>query len=207
MKLIIASHNKGKIAEFSHYLTPLGFDVKSLLDYPELAEVEETGTTFEENARLKAETIAETLQVFALADDSGLVVPALNGEPGVYSARYSGEEKNDTANNEKLMQKLKNKTEEFRQAYFVSCLVLAYPNHESLLVEGHLDGQILEEYRGTNGFGYDPIFYVESENKTLAEMTLEEKNQLSHRAVALKKLIENLPTWLERVNDESFSHE
>ncbi|UUX34366.1 XTP/dITP diphosphatase [Fundicoccus culcitae] len=207
MKLIIASHNKGKITEFTNYLTPLGFEVSSLLDYPQIQEVEEIGQTFEENARLKAETMAEAMQVFTLADDSGLVVPSLNGEPGIYSARYGGEEKDDTANNEKLLKNLVNKSRQQRQAYFVSCLVLAYPGVPSLVAHGQIKGEIITEYRGKNGFGYDPIFYVEEKGQTLAEMTLEEKNQGSHRALALDNLIKNIPVWLEELGNESFSNE
>lgn len=196
MKLIIASHNKGKIREFEQLLAPLGCEVTSLLDYPQLPEVEETGVTFEENARLKAESIAQQTNCLVLADDSGLVVPSLNGEPGVYSARYAGEQKNDQDNIDKLLAKLSD-TSRSRQAYFVACLALVSPTKRSLVVEGRAYGEIIDTPRGDNGFGYDPIFYVESEQATFAQLSSQRKNELSHRANALKKLLEVLPEWLK----------
>lgn len=200
LKVLIASHNKGKVKEFKQMFQALELEVESLLDYPEIEEVEETGSTFEANARLKAETIAQIMNCMVLADDSGLVVPALDGEPGVYSARYSGEPKDDTRNNLKLLERLEEVATEDRSAYFVSCLVMAYPNHESLIVEGRAYGEILPELKGTDGFGYDPLFYVEQEGYTFAEISLERKNQISHRANATKQLLEELPKWLEGLN-------
>lgn len=197
--MIIASHNKGKINEFKAMFAPLNIEVQSLLDFPELLEVEETGVTFEENARLKAEQIAETLNCITLSDDSGLVVNALNGEPGVYSARYSGEPKDDNRNNLKLLARLKEVEATDRSAYFVSCIVVAHPKMDSLVVEGRAFGEILPELRGVEGFGYDPLFYVEAEGSTFAEIPLERKNQISHRANATKQLLEALPAWLEEL--------
>lgn len=199
MIVLIASHNKGKIKEFNDMFKSLHIKVKSLLDYPEIEEVEETGTTFEENARLKAETIANQLGVITLADDSGLVVPALNGEPGVYSARYSGEPKDDQRNNLKLIEEMKNLTDEERQAYFVSTLVLAYPNNESLVVEGKVDGYILQELSGQDGFGYDPLFYYPPFEKSFGELSLADKNKISHRAVAMKLLNKSVNKWMEEL--------
>lgn len=199
MKVIIASHNAGKIKEFNEMFAPLDMEVQSLLDFPELAEVEETGTTFEANARLKAEQIAKELNCIALADDSGLVVPALNGEPGIYSARYSGEPKDDTRNNQKLLDRLKEVNASDRSAYFVSCIVVAHPKMASLVVEGRAHGEILEELRGVEGFGYDPLFYVESEESTFAEIPLSVKNKISHRANATAQLLDLLPSWLEEL--------
>ena len=196
MKLVIATQNKGKVAEFGRLFAPHGIEVVSLLDYPELPDIEETGTTFEANARLKAETIANLLQLPVLADDSGLNVPYLNGEPGVYSARYAGEPKSDAANIQKLLTKLADVPSQDRQAYFVTCLVLAAPNEESVVVEGRAYGEITTEVRGQGGFGYDPIFYVDSERATFAEIPAERKNQISHRANALKALMTQLPEWL-----------
>ena len=196
MKLVIATQNKGKVAEFKRLFAPHGIEVVSLLDYPELPDVEETGMTFEENARLKAETIANLLQLPVLADDSGLNVPYLNGEPGVYSARYAGEPKSDAANIQKLLTKLEGASPAERQAYFVTCLVLASPNHESVVVEGRAYGEITTEVRGEGGFGYDPVFYVENERATFAEIPAERKNQISHRANALQALFAQLPEWL-----------
>lgn len=199
MKVIIASHNQGKIKEFMELFAPLDMEVQSLLDFPELAEVEETGVTFEANARLKAEQIAKELNCIALADDSGLVVPALNGEPGIYSARYSGEPKDDTRNNQKLLARLSEEKSTDRSAYFVSCIVVAHPKMDSLVVEGRAHGEILEELRGVEGFGYDPLFYVASENSTFAEIPLSIKNKISHRANATAQLLDLLPTWLEEL--------
>ncbi|MDO4432932.1 MAG: XTP/dITP diphosphatase [Aerococcaceae bacterium] len=195
MKLIIASQNKGKIREFTRLLTPLGIEITSLLDYPELPDVEETGTTFEENARLKAETIANLTGCLVLSDDSGLVVPALGGAPGVYSARYAGEPKDDKANIVKLLHELENQSD--RQAYFVSCLVVAHPTQESLVVEGRAYGEIAQQPSGEDGFGYDPVFYVASEDATFAQVSIERKNQISHRANALALLLQKLPEWLK----------
>lgn len=199
-KLLIASHNKGKIAEFAKLFEDFKIEVTSLLDYPEIEEVEETGSTFEENARLKAETIANMLNTMVLADDSGLSVDTLDGRPGVFSARYAGEHGNDALNNEKLLNDLKGNSH--RDAHFTCCLVLAHPKMPSLVVEGQADGIILEEIKGTEGFGYDPLFYVESEQKTFAELTAERKNEISHRGKAIKKLMAAMPEWLEELNSK-----
>lgn len=194
---MIASHNKGKIREFNEMFKNSDIEVKSLLDYPEISEVEETGTTFQENARLKAETIANELKVITLADDSGLVVPALNGAPGVYSARYSGEPKDDKRNNQKLLKEMEQFDDEKRKAYFQSVLVLSYPENESLVVEGKVDGYILKELSGSDGFGYDPLFYYPEKKQSFAEMTLEEKNRISHRANAMNKLKNKIDKWIK----------
>ncbi|WP_328590768.1 XTP/dITP diphosphatase [Ruoffia tabacinasalis] len=197
---MIASHNQGKIKEFKEMFKNTDIEVKSLLDYPDVEEVEETGTTFEENARLKAETIANELQVIALADDSGLVVPSLNGKPGVYSARYSGEPKDDQRNNQKLLTEMASFEGEDRQAYFQSVLVLAYPNNESLVVEGRAKGYILKELSGDDGFGYDPLFYYPEKDQTFAEMPLAEKNKISHRAKAMQELNKKIDTWMKELD-------
>lgn len=194
LKLIIASHNQGKLKEFQQSLKEYPFEIISLSEYPFLDEVEETGKTFEENARLKAETIARLTGEYVLADDSGLVVTSLNGAPGVYSARYSGDNATDEENNDKLLMELTDKID--RTAYFVSCLVLAHPQKESLVVEGTVEGTILKERQGDKGFGYDPLFYYDSLSKTFGELTLEEKNKVSHRSQAINKLLNQLPTWL-----------
>lgn len=195
-ELIIATHNKGKLEEFRRIFEPFGLDIRSLWDYPHLAEVEETGTTFEENARLKAETIAKLLNKPVLADDSGLVVPALNGAPGIYSARYAGEPTNDQANIDLLMANMLGKSGKEREAYFVACLVLAHPEKESLVFEGRCYGEIAVEQSQNDGFGYNPIFYVPEKGKTFADMTMDEKNSLSHRSRAVEKLVDELPKWV-----------
>ncbi len=200
MKLLIASHNSGKIEEFKKLFAKYAFEVVSLLDYPELDEVEETGSTFEENARLKAETIANMLNIIAIADDSGLVVDDLNGAPGVYSARYSGEPKDDQRNKLKLLDELSKIPDSQRQAHFISCIVAAYPNYPSLVVEGKVFGTILEQERGMDGFGYDSLFYYQPKDKTFAELGLQEKNKISHRSAAFEKLMKEFPAWIEGIN-------
>ena len=200
MKLLIASHNSGKIEEFKKLFAEYAFEVVSLLDYPELDEVEETGSTFEENARLKAETIANKLNIIAIADDSGLVVDDLNGAPGVYSARYSGEPKDDQRNKLKLLDELSKIPDSQRQAHFISCIVAAYPNYPSLVVEGKVFGTILEQERGMDGFGYDSLFYYQPKDKTFAQLGLQEKNKISHRSDAFEKLMKEFPAWIEGIN-------
>lgn len=197
MKLVIATQNKGKVAEFERLLGPKGIEVVSLLDYPDLPDVEETGDSFEANARLKAETIAKLLNLPVLADDSGLVVPYLNGAPGIYSARYAGQPKSDKANIDKLLREMSQASGDQRQSYFVTCLVLASPDHDSHVVEGRAYGTIALEPSGDSGFGYDPVFYVDQEGATFAQIPLSRKNQISHRANAIKALLASLPEWLE----------
>jgi XTP/dITP diphosphohydrolase len=186
--VIIATKNKGKAKEFEKLFLPHGLMVKTLIDYPELEDVEETGTTFEENAVLKAETISRALGVRVISDDSGLEVGALEGRPGVYSARYAGTEKNDEANIDKVLEELQDVPDSERTARFCCALAMAEPGKETLTVFGTCEGHILRERRGTNGFGYDPIFFVDSLGKAMAELPSEEKNKISHRAVAIKEL-------------------
>lgn len=194
--IVIATRNEGKAKEFEALFNKKGYQIVTLLDYPNIEDVEETGTTFNENALLKAETIAEKLSTLVLADDSGLVVDALHGQPGVYSARYAGEEKNDAKNNAKLLNELADYNENQRQAHFHCSLALAHPDKKSLVIEGRLDGEIAGVPRGGNGFGYDPLFYLPEKGRTLAECSQAEKNQISHRADALKKLEQHLDDWL-----------
>ncbi|MEG0732429.1 MAG: ribonuclease PH [Vagococcus sp.] len=196
-EILIATRNQGKAKEFEALFQEKGYKVKTLLDYPDIPDVEETGTTFEENARLKAETIAKEFQTIVLADDSGLKVDALNGQPGVYSARYAGEAKSDASNNAKLLHELYDVKKEDRGAQFHCTLVLASPNKASLVVEGEVEGEIGTIPRGDNGFGYDPLFYVPELNKTMAELNPEEKNKVSHRAKAIEKLSADFDTWME----------
>lgn len=207
LEILIASHNKGKIEEFEELLLPLDIKVSSLVDYPELSPVEESGKTFEENAKLKAETIANHLQLITLADDSGLSVPILNYEPGVYSARYAGENANDLQNVEKLLKKMRGLSGKERQAYFTTVIAVAYPNQETLLAKGDVHGIINHEPKGINGFGYDPIFYYESDQQTFAQMSRERKNEISHRARAVLELQKELPSWLERLKNEILINE
>jgi len=195
-EILIATANAGKAREFEALFAKKGFKVKTLRDFPEIPEVEETGTTFEENALLKAETIARTLNMLVLADDSGLKVDALDGAPGVFSARYAGEFKSDAANNAKLLHELTGVAKGDRTAQFHCTLALALPGKTSLVVEGEVEGLILTIPKGENGFGYDPLFFVESKEKTMAELTQDEKNEVSHRAVALEKLDQVWDDWI-----------
>lgn len=195
--ILIATKNPGKAREFEALFAKKGLFVKTLLDYPEIPEVEETGTTFAENALLKAETIAAALNMMVLADDSGLKVDALEGRPGVYSARYAGEPKSDAANNAKLLHELADFPPAERTAQFHCTLALAYPGKDSLIVEGEVEGKILGVPRGANGFGYDPLFYVAAQEKSMAELSEAEKNKISHRAIALAKLEQVWDEWIE----------
>jgi XTP/dITP diphosphohydrolase len=197
-EVIIATKNPGKAREFEHIFAPRGIDVKTLLDYPEIEDVEETGTTFEENATLKAEAVSKRLNKMVIGDDSGLIVDALEGRPGIYSARYAGEPKDDQKNLEKVLDELKGVSEEDRTARFYCALAVAVPGKETITVSGTCEGQILEEQRGSNGFGYDPVFYVPDKNRAMAELTSDEKNNISHRANALKKLDGILDSIVER---------
>lgn len=192
-KLIIASNNKGKIKEIKDILKDFNFEVYSLKDKGIDIEVEETGKTFSENAYIKAKAIHDlNKECCVLADDSGLMVDYLNGEPGVYSARYSGEHGNDKKNNEKIIEKLNNVAYEDRGAKFVCSLTLILENGETIESHGEVRGYILEKEQGEGGFGYDPLFYVNEFNKTFAEISMDEKAQISHRGRALQKLREKL---------------
>ena len=187
-EVIIATKNAGKAREFEHIFASRGIVVRTLLDFPEIPEVEETGTTFEENAILKAEAVSQALNKMVIGDDSGLMVDALEGRPGIYSARYAGEPKNDQNNTDKVLSELQGVPEEKRSARFYCALAVAIPGQETRTVSGSCEGRILEERRGTNGFGYDPVFYVPEKGVTMAELSADEKNSISHRANALKKL-------------------
>lgn len=195
--ILVATRNAGKTREFALAFSTLGINVKSLADYPAIPDVEEDGETFLENALKKAKTVAELLNMPVLADDSGLCVDRLNGEPGVYSARYAGEHGNDEANNAKLLASLHalpaSEKDGLSAAQFVCALVLYDPAtkraYEAL---GTVDGVITDQPRGSNGFGYDPLFYVPSYGRTMAELTPEEKQRISHRGEALRMLTQRL---------------
>ena len=198
--LLIATRNEGKTREFKAMFSQLGYDIKNLNDFPELPEVAETGMTFEENARLKAETISELTGEIVLADDSGLMVEVLGGLPGVWSARFAGEHATDAANNAKLLHELASTavSPEKRKAKFHTTLVVAAPEKSSLVVEGEWHGAIATIPKGDDGFGYDPLFVDEETGRTAAQMTLEQKNKVSHRARALQKLLKEWPDWLRQ---------
>ena len=196
-EVIIATKNPGKAKEFEHIFSSRGITVRTLLDYPEIPDVEETGTTFEENATLKAEAVSKALGKMVIGDDSGLIVDALEGRPGIYSARYAGEPKNDQNNTDKVLSELEGIPEEKRTARFYCALAVAVPGKETKTVSGTCEGRILEERKGTNGFGYDPVFYVPEKGLAMAQLSSEEKNKISHRANALKKLDVVLDSILE----------
>jgi XTP/dITP diphosphohydrolase len=197
-EVIIATKNPGKAREFEYIFASRGIEVRTLLDFPEIPDVDETGSTFEENAILKAEAVSQALGKMVIGDDSGLMVDALEGRPGIYSARYAGEQKNDQNNTDKVLSELEGIPEEKRSASFYCALAVALPGQETITVSGTCEGRILEEQRGTNGFGYDPVFYVPEKGLAMAELSSDEKNKISHRANALKKLDVVLDSILER---------
>lgn len=195
-QVVVATKNSGKVREFAELFGKFNLEVKSLHDFPHIVEVEETGETFEENAILKAESLSKQLNEIVIADDSGLIVDVLNGKPGVYSARYAGEEKDDQANMQKVLEELDGVEKKNRKARFYCALAVAFPEDEqAVIVNGTCEGEILEQPRGENGFGYDPIFYVEEYKCTMAELSSDEKNAISHRGHALRKLEEKIPAW------------
>lgn len=196
MELIVATTNRGKFGEIEEALKDLPLVLRCLADFPGAPVVEEDQPTFEENALKKARTIARWSGKPALADDSGLVVPALEGRPGIHSARYAGKGADDEANRQKLVEELKEAPDEKRNASFVCIMVLVTPSGKEKIVEGRCEGTIAREPRGSLGFGYDPLFYLPSLQKTMAELPLQEKNKISHRGQALQKLREVLLGFL-----------
>lgn len=188
-RLVVATSNQGKLREFAAMLEPLDYGLYSLADYPDLPEVVEDGDSFQANARKKAEEISLILQEPVLADDSGLAVDALEGAPGIYSARYAGDPRSDERNIVKLLADLADLAAEERTARFVAALALAIPGQDTIIVEGTCEGLIATEPAGTGGFGYDPVFYVVDQGRMMAELTAAEKNEISHRANALRQLV------------------
>lgn len=192
-KIIIATKNKGKIKEFENILNPYNIEVLSLLDLKN-EEIEEYGLTFEENAKIKSEAIANKYNCLVVSDDSGLVVDGLNGKPGIYSARYASKEKNDLANIYKVLYELKGNPN--RNAKFVCALAVSRPNHDTVIYKGEIKGVLLEELVGEFGFGYDPIFYVPEYKMTTAEMNPKLKNSISHRGQAINKFIKDIEKYI-----------
>ena len=183
LEVIVATKNSGKLKEIRKICPNISF--KSLVDIGYQDEIVENGKSFKENAYIKAKVLSEKYNEIVLADDSGLSVRALNYAPGIYSARFAGDH-NDKKNNEYLIKKLENI--EDRYAYFTCSMCLIIPNHEPVFVEEICEGKIVDEARGKNGFGYDPHFYIEGLDKCMAELSPEEKNQISHRGKALRKI-------------------
>jgi XTP/dITP diphosphohydrolase len=186
-RLLLATTNKGKIKEYRSLLSGIPYDLLTPADCGISAEVKEDGETYEQNALLKATYMASLSCILTMADDSGLEVDALGGEPGVRSARYAGEKKTDADRNVYLLAKLKNAPDIHRTAQFRCVIALAAPNGKVELFSGSCQGIIASEPRGTHGHGYDPIFYIPELKKTMAELTMAEKNQISHRARAAEK--------------------
>jgi XTP/dITP diphosphohydrolase len=187
--LVLGTRNTKKRGELLEILADLGIELRDLTSYPQAPEVEEDGTTFEENARKKATVLARALGEWVLGEDSGLVVPALKGRPGVYSARYAGKQGDDEANNNRLLAELAPLGEEARAAYYVCTAALADPTGDvKAVVEGRCHGVIIRERRGTGGFGYDPLFLIPEYHQTFGELSPRVKHALSHRGRALAKL-------------------
>ena len=195
-EIVIATKNPGKAKEFEALFHSKGYEIKTLNDFPEIPDIAETGTTFKQNALIKAKTVSQFLNRTVVADDSGLIVDALHGEPGVYSARYAGRQKSDQDNNDKLIKNLNGVPLSRRSARFHCTLALVAPDKKDLVVEGEVPGLILEEPRGEFGFGYDPLFYVPELGKTMAELSQADKNKMSHRARALEKLSAQWDDWV-----------
>ena len=188
MKIILATKNEGKIKEFEKLTEGMNIEILSILDNIDFPDVVEDGKTFEENSAKKAKEIAEYTGIITVSDDSGLCVDMLNGEPGIYSARYSGENATDCSNMEKLLKNLSNIQKEKRKAHFVSVVSIAFPDGSVKSFRGETEGEILFEKEGNNGFGYDPIFYSYDLGKSFGLATIEEKKSVSHRGRAFEKL-------------------
>lgn len=204
--LVLATRNRGKIAEFTELFKGSGIEVRTLDDFGPIPQVVEDGETFEDNAVIKARFTARVLGLPALADDSGLTVKAIGGEPGVFSARYAGEGAGDMENNLKLLERMKGIEE--RNAAFICILAIAVPRGPALIYEGICEGVISTELMGSNGFGYDPLFYYPPLQKTFAQMTRGEKNQVSHRGKVMQELrgeLDKVCIWLrQRLSEEPF---
>jgi XTP/dITP diphosphohydrolase len=187
--LVLGTRNAKKRQEIVEILGDLGLELSDLTRWPDALEVEESGTTFEANARKKATELAQALHHWVLGEDSGLVVPALNGRPGVYSARYAGRQGDDAANNARLLAELAPLPDDRRAAYYVCTAALANPAGDVVaVVEGRCHGVLVKELRGTGGFGYDPLFLIPEYHRTFGELSPVVKHALSHRARALAKL-------------------
>jgi XTP/dITP diphosphohydrolase len=204
--IVLATRNQGKIREITELLSSYDIEIKSLNDFGPIPSVEETGETFDDNAYIKAHFTAKVLGLPAIADDSGLVVEALDGAPGVYSARYAGVGATDQENNIKLLQEMDGKTN--RKAHFETAVIIAVPRGPALTYIAKVEGEITESPMGDKGFGYDPLFYYPPMSKTFAQMTGEEKNSVSHRGKAINELItefDKVIIWLKnRMAEEPY---
>lgn len=191
-QIVLASTNQGKVREVAMMVQDMGIEIVPLSETAFQGEIEETGTTFEENAVIKAMQVAKTLGIPALADDSGLEIDYLNKEPGIYSARYMGHDTPYAIKNQKILDKLRDVPEEKRTARFVCAMALVLPDGTTRTTQATMEGRIGYEIKGENGFGYDPIFYLPEYGCTSAELSMEEKNKISHRGKALRAIKEEL---------------
>ena len=191
MKIVLATHNEDKCAEMTAILDELPIQLLSIKDFPEIGEIEENGSSLEENALIKARTVHSITRLLSWADDTGLEVDVLGGKPGVYSARYAGENCSYSDNVQKLLQKMENIPADKRIAHFKTAIALVGENME-LVSEGVVEGMITTKPKGVGGFGYDPVFYILDKNKTYSEMKMTEKNQISHRGKAIQNMIKLL---------------
>ncbi|MBE6113158.1 MAG: XTP/dITP diphosphatase [Peptococcaceae bacterium] len=189
-EMVLATGNKGKLAEFQRLLEGLDIQVHSMKEYPEIGEIVEDGDSFAANALIKARAVCKATGKPAMADDSGLMVDALDGAPGIFSARFAGEQRSDADNNEKVLQLLEDVADANRTARFFCAIAIVLPNGDEYTVEGTCEGVILRALQGEGGFGYDPLFYVPDMGKTFAELSMEEKNRISHRGHANRKAVE-----------------
>jgi XTP/dITP diphosphohydrolase len=192
VRVILATRNAHKVEELRRILAPYDVELVSLADYPHVPDVAETGATFEENALLKAHAVAVATGLVAVADDSGLAVDALNGMPGVLSARWAGRHGDDVANLQLVLAQIADVPDDRRGAAFVCAAAAVTPDGRELVVEGRLEGALAREPRGRNGFGYDPIFVPVAETRTTAEMSAEDKDAISHRGIAFRALAPRL---------------
>ena len=195
MKFVIATHNNHKVTEFKRILEPLGVEVVSQNEAGIDVEVVETGTTFAENAKLKAESVSRVGNCVAIADDSGICIDAFDGGPGIYSSRFLGEDTPYTEKNAIILDRLKDVPDEKRTARYVCAICCIFPNGDIIETEGRCEGKMGYESKGGNGFGYDPIFMVD--DRSLAQISDAEKDEISHRGVALKKFVEELKSYLK----------
>jgi len=189
-EMVLATGNKGKLAEFQRLLEGLDIQVHSMKEYPEIGEIVEDGDSFAANALIKARAVCKATGKPAMADDSGLMVDALDGAPGIFSARFAGEQRSDADNNAKVLQLLEDVADANRTARFFCAIAIVLPNGDEYTVEGTCEGVILRALQGEGGFGYDPLFYVPDMGKTFAELSMEEKNRISHRGHANRKAVE-----------------
>ena len=189
--IVVASGNQGKIKEFKEMIEPEGYTVKSLSDFPDMPEVEETGTTFHDNAIIKAQAVTDRYGITAISDDSGLEIDALDKKPGVMSARWLGHDTSYDVKNQKVLDLLKDKKD--RTCRYVCAIAITRVNEEPVVFEDTVECEVALEAKGSNGFGYDPIIYYAPAGKTMAEMSKEEKNSISHRGKAVRKL----EAWLD----------